>query len=236
MTPSQISVLRAALAALEWIRTETAPPVHGTMADMPTINACWEVADKAIPDLKALVERMEVSKPCHICKLPLDAPGSPICSAAHGPAPDAARREDGQVELPRVEEIKPCPYVNGFSSDNVRVSFMLKPYGGYSDFVLFDAGKPVRCFRFTSPTPEVEQSGWMPIDTCPVNTSVLIYLPRWEHYGPGIYRAIKCDMDGYKRWHTTAYACGRDLDPRDWPEWWMPLPGIPYDAKGQERG
>ena len=34
--------------ALEWIRTETAPPTHGTMADIPTINACWEVAEKAL--------------------------------------------------------------------------------------------------------------------------------------------------------------------------------------------
>jgi hypothetical protein len=36
------------LKALNWIRTEATPPVHGSMADMPTINAIWEVADKAL--------------------------------------------------------------------------------------------------------------------------------------------------------------------------------------------
>lgn len=48
-----------------------------------------------------------------------------------------------------ISEIKPCPYVNGFSSDNSDVSFMFKKYEGYSDFILFEEGKPTRCFRFT---------------------------------------------------------------------------------------
>ncbi|HEX4283686.1 MAG TPA: hypothetical protein VHZ28_01250 [Terracidiphilus sp.] len=36
------------LKALDWIQTEAAPPVHGSMDDMPTINAIWEVANKAL--------------------------------------------------------------------------------------------------------------------------------------------------------------------------------------------
>lgn len=51
-------------------------------------------------------------------------------------------------------EIKPCPYVNGFSADNAGVDFMLKKYERYSDFVLFDDGKPARCFRFAHTTPD----------------------------------------------------------------------------------
>lgn len=52
------------------------------------------------------------------------------------------------------KEIKPCPYVNGFSSDNSDVEFMLRKYDGYSDFVLFEEGKPARCFRFSAPKRE----------------------------------------------------------------------------------
>lgn len=48
-----------------------------------------------------------------------------------------------------IQELKPCPYVNGFSSDNTDVNFMLKKYDAYSDFVLFENGKPSRCFRFS---------------------------------------------------------------------------------------
>ncbi len=48
-----------------------------------------------------------------------------------------------------VEELKPNPYVNGWV-DNNGVSFILKKYNCYSDFVLFEDGKPTRCFRFTT--------------------------------------------------------------------------------------
>ncbi len=57
-------------------------------------------------------------------------------------------------------EIVPCPYVNGFSSDNAGVSFITYKYDHYSDFVLFEDGKPSRCFRFpvaVNPTPESER-------------------------------------------------------------------------------
>lgn len=52
----QQEMLEVAIKALEWMRTETAPPVHGTMADMPTINAVWEVADKTLTSLSGDVE------------------------------------------------------------------------------------------------------------------------------------------------------------------------------------
>jgi hypothetical protein len=58
-----------------------------------------------------------------------------------------------QREIPVVKEIKPCPYVNGLSSDNTDVNFMLKTYRRYSDFVLFENGTPKRCFRFTPQEP-----------------------------------------------------------------------------------
>lgn len=68
---------------------------------------------------------------------------------------------------------------------------------------------------------------WRPISTAPVNESILIYLPNGEHYGPGIYRAIQVNVGTGKRWHTTAWACGRDLGGEDWPRFWMPLPQPP---------
>lgn len=69
---------------------------------------------------------------------------------------EAVRRTKKKVTEPtdadwknkRIEEIKPCPYVNGFSSDNADVSFMTKDYEGYLDFILFRGAKPDRCFRF----------------------------------------------------------------------------------------
>jgi len=74
---------------------------------------------------------------------------------------------------------------------------------------------------------EREDDEWQPIETAPINESVLIWLPQWEHYGPGIYRAILVDMGTGQHWHTTAWSCGRDLSPGDWPELWMPLPKPP---------
>lgn len=74
---------------------------------------------------------------------------------------------------------------------------------------------------------DLPTTGWQPIETAPINQSVLIWLPRWGYYGPGIYRAIQVDMGAERRWRTTAWACGRDLSPDDWPEFWMPLPDPP---------
>jgi hypothetical protein len=73
---------------------------------------------------------------------------------------------------------------------------------------------------------------WQPIETAPVNTSVLVFLSNWEHYGPGIYRAIRVDMGTGRRWHTTAWAIGRDLSADLSPTHWMPLPAPPAQPTG----
>lgn len=70
-------------------------------------------------------------------------------------------------------------------------------------------------------------TAWLPIDTAPVNVSVLIFVPDWDHYGPAIYRAILIDMGTGRRWNTTAWACGRDLGAACTPTHWMPLPEVP---------
>lgn len=72
---------------------------------------------------------------------------------------------------------------------------------------------------------------WQPIETAPTNTSVLIFLPNWEHYGPAIYRAILVDMGTGRHWHTTGWAIGRDLEyPDVQPTHWQPLPDPPRVA------
>ncbi len=52
-----------------------------------------------------------------------------------------------------VEEIFPCPYVNGFAADNSGVSYILKCYDQYRDLVVFQDGAPARCFRFAAIKP-----------------------------------------------------------------------------------
>jgi hypothetical protein len=76
------------------------------------------------------------------------------------------------------------------------------------------------------------EAAWQPIETAPTNVSVLVFMPRWEHYGPGIYRAILVDMGTGKRWHSTAWACGRDVPPDEWPTHWQPLPAPPAAIRG----
>lgn len=73
---------------------------------------------------------------------------------------------------------------------------------------------------------------WQPIETAPTNTSVLVFVPRAEHYGPGIYRAILVDMGTGRRWMTTGCHVGRDLGPDSQPTHWMPLPAPPRSADG----
>ena len=68
---------------------------------------------------------------------------------------------------------------------------------------------------------------WQPIETAPTNTSILVYIPNTEHYGPGIYRAIKVDMGTGVRWHTSALYGGWDIDAIYTPTHWMPLPEPP---------
>ena len=72
-----------------------------------------------------------------------------------------------------------------------------------------------------------ERREWQPIESAPINESVLVYLPNWDHYGPGIYRAMLVDMGTGRRWMTTAWASGRDLNADVQPTHWMSLPPRP---------
>lgn len=74
---------------------------------------------------------------------------------------------------------------------------------------------------------------WQPIETAPINESVLVYIPNAEHYGEGIYRAIWIEsswlMNGKKprHWQTTGWHHGRDVCGDTQPTHWMPLPEPP---------
>lgn len=77
--------------------------------------------------------------------------------------------------------------------------------------------------------------GWRDISSAPTNTSILIYIPRYDHYGPGVLRAILCDMGSGRRWHTTGMHVGRDIGIEDhFPTHWMPLPPAPTTAGSKE--
>jgi len=70
---------------------------------------------------------------------------------------------------------------------------------------------------------------WQPPETAPPNKSILVRIPHAEHYGPGIYRAIRVvdmspGLDLPPRWHVTAVGMGRDVPDVD-VTGWMPLPG-----------
>lgn len=71
-----------------------------------------------------------------------------------------------------------------------------------------------------------EARRWRPIATAPQDISVLIYVPGYEHYGPGILRAI-CVRG--ERWHTTCWAAGRDLQGYE-PTHWTALPAPPKEV------
>lgn len=68
---------------------------------------------------------------------------------------------------------------------------------------------------------------WQPIETAPRNVSVLAFIPRAEHYGPGIYRAMLVDMGTGPRWTVNGLHMGRDCDPEHQPTHWQPLPSPP---------
>lgn len=70
---------------------------------------------------------------------------------------------------------------------------------------------------------------WHPTGAAPPNKSVLVRIPHAEHYGPGIYRAIRVvdmspGLDLPPRWHVTGLSMGRDVPDAD-VTGWMPLPG-----------
>ena len=71
--------------------------------------------------------------------------------------------------------------------------------------------------------------GWRTIESAPLNTSILVFIPNAEHYGEGIYRAIHVDMGTGKRWMTTGAHHGRDLGAGTQPTHWQPLPPLPAD-------
>jgi len=77
----------------------------------------------------------------------------------------------------------------------------------------------------------MSKSNWQPIETAPINASVLVFIPNADHYGHGVYRAMQVDMGTGRRWMTTAWACGRDLVGDVKPTFWMPLPEAPIDAQ-----
>lgn len=70
-------------------------------------------------------------------------------------------------------------------------------------------------------------SKWQPIETAPLNQSVLVYIENAEHYGPGIYRALLSDFGRGRQLSINALHMGRDC-PHDYmPSHWMPLPEPP---------
>lgn len=71
---------------------------------------------------------------------------------------------------------------------------------------------------------------WQPIETAPLDQSVLIFIPSpvAEHYGPAIYRGLCVENMNHERvWKTSALHSGRDCGANYWPTHWMPLPEPP---------
>ena len=75
-----------------------------------------------------------------------------------------------------------------------------------------------------------EENQWRPISEAPINESVLINVPHWDHYGPGIFRAILVDMGNGQSWKTFGWAIGRELPSEMTPTHWRPLPTPPQDG------
>lgn len=71
---------------------------------------------------------------------------------------------------------------------------------------------------------------WRPIETAPANTSVLIFIPNAEHYGPGIYRGLLVDMSTGPHWQVSGLHMGRDCGTTWQPTHWMPLPDPPKEG------
>lgn len=97
--------------------------------------------------------------------------------------------------------------------------------GGTNEFSMEHMAQLVRLCAAT-----VEQLQWRPIETAPVNKSVLIWIPRAEHYGPPIYRGMLVDMGTGRRWTVNGLSIGRDCGDRQ-PTHWMPLPEPPLSAE-----
>lgn len=70
---------------------------------------------------------------------------------------------------------------------------------------------------------------WSPIECAPINASVLVFIPNAEHYGPGIYRALRPKFGILRPWQVTGLHMGRDCGRGYQPTHWMPLPSVPDD-------
>ena len=70
-------------------------------------------------------------------------------------------------------------------------------------------------------------TAWRPISEAPENVSVLIYIPRCEHYGDGIYRGLLVNMGTGRRWTCNALHMGTDIQSDYLPTHFMPLPKPP---------
>lgn len=70
-------------------------------------------------------------------------------------------------------------------------------------------------------------SGWQPIETAPVNESVLIYIPKCHNYGAGVFRAVRIDMGNGPWWMTIGHAVERAVEEPWLITHWMPLPAPP---------
>lgn len=68
---------------------------------------------------------------------------------------------------------------------------------------------------------------WLPIESAPINTSVLVFIPRAGHYGPGVYRALRPNFGVLRGWQVSGLSMGRDCGPDQQPTHWMPLPSVP---------
>ena len=75
--------------------------------------------------------------------------------------------------------------------------------------------------------PEMAVSEWQPIETAPVNQSVLVFIPNQEHYGHGVYRALRPHFGTLRPWQVTALHSGSDCHSGSQPTHWMPLPIAP---------
>lgn len=81
---------------------------------------------------------------------------------------------------------------------------------------------------------ETGDTKWQPIETAPFNQSVLVFIPNAEHYGDGIYRALRPNFhDTPRGWQVTGLHFGRDCQQSEQPTHWMPLPSSPVSVDGK---
>lgn len=77
---------------------------------------------------------------------------------------------------------------------------------------------------------------WSPIESAPTNTSVLVFIPNAEHYGHGVYRALRPKFGILRPWQVTGLHMGRDCGPGYQPTHWMSLPDSPEESEADSVG